>query len=141
MNDTLPCQVCGERPGTISVVSATPGGGRERGLVCQTCARELMPGRRPAQPQPQQEQPQSSALDEYGRNLTDDALAGRIDPVIGRDAEIEQAIEILARRRKNNAVLIGEAGVGKTAIAEGLALRIADDEVPETLRGCKLVAL
>ena len=82
-----------------------------------------------------------SALAEFGRDLTDEAAAGRIDPVIGRAEEIEQTVEILARRRKNNAVLIGEAGVGKTAIVEGLALRIADDDVPETLRGCRIVAL
>ncbi|HWT91654.1 MAG TPA: ATP-dependent Clp protease ATP-binding subunit, partial [Solirubrobacteraceae bacterium] len=81
------------------------------------------------------------ALDEFGRDLTDDARAGRIDPVIGRDAEIEQTVEILARRRKNNAVLIGEAGVGKTAIVEGLALRVTQDDVPDTLRGARIVAL
>ena len=81
------------------------------------------------------------ALDEFGRDVTAEARAGRIDPVIGRDDEIEQTVEILARRRKNNAVLIGEAGVGKTAIAEGLALRIAEGDVPETLRDTRLVAL
>jgi ATP-dependent Clp protease ATP-binding subunit ClpC len=96
------------------------------------------------QPQAQgEEQPSSKtpALDEFGRDLTDDARAGRIDPVIGRDAEIEQTVEILARRRKNNAVLIGEAGVGKTAIVEGLALRVASDDVPDTLRNARIVAL
>jgi ATP-dependent Clp protease ATP-binding subunit ClpC len=81
------------------------------------------------------------ALDSFGRDLTADALAGRIDPVIGREAEIEQVVEALTRRRKNNAALIGEAGVGKTAIAEGLALRIADGTVPEPLRGVRVVAL
>src|SRR6476646_10551541 len=81
------------------------------------------------------------ALDEFGRDLTGEAREGRIDPVIGRDDEIEQTVEILARRRKNNAVLIGEAGVGKTAIAEGLAVRIAEGDVPETLRDARLVAL
>jgi len=80
-------------------------------------------------------------LDQFGRDLTEDARNGRIDPVIGRDDEIEQTIEVLARRRKNNAVLIGEAGVGKTAIAEGLALRIARHEVPETLRDVRIVAV
>ncbi|MDW5593204.1 ATP-dependent Clp protease ATP-binding subunit [Conexibacter stalactiti] len=80
-------------------------------------------------------------LDQFGRDLTEDARNGRIDPVIGRDDEIEQTIEVLARRRKNNAVLIGEAGVGKTAIAEGLALRIAQQQVPETLHDVRLVAV
>ncbi len=81
------------------------------------------------------------ALDEFGRDLTREAGDGRIDPVIGRDDEIAQTVEILARRRKNNAVLIGEAGVGKTAIVEGLALRITQDDVPEALRGTRIVAL
>jgi ATP-dependent Clp protease ATP-binding subunit ClpC len=81
------------------------------------------------------------ALDRFGRDLTAEARADRIDPVIGREAEIEQVVEALSRRRKNNAALIGEAGVGKTAIAEGLALRIAHGDVPEPLRGVRVVAL
>jgi ATP-dependent Clp protease ATP-binding subunit ClpC len=81
------------------------------------------------------------ALDEFGRDLTRDAGDGRIDPVIGREDEIAQTVEILARRRKNNAVLIGEAGVGKTAIAEGLALHIHNGNVPEALQGVRVVAL
>jgi ATP-dependent Clp protease ATP-binding subunit ClpC len=81
------------------------------------------------------------ALDEFGRDLTRDAGEGRIDPVIGREDEIAETIEILARRRKNNAVLIGEAGVGKTAIAEGLALHIHNNDVPEALQGVRVVAL
>jgi len=84
---------------------------------------------------------QTPALDRFGRDLTAEARAGRIDPVIGREKEIEQVVEALSRRRKNNAALIGEAGVGKTAIAEGLALRIARGEVPEPLRGVRVVAL
>jgi ATP-dependent Clp protease ATP-binding subunit ClpC len=80
-------------------------------------------------------------LDKYGRDLTAAARAGAIDPVVGRVDEIEQCVEILARRTKNNPVLIGEAGVGKTAIVEGLAQRIADGEVPRTLRGKRLVQL
>src|SRR4051794_28465256 len=83
----------------------------------------------------------SGGLDEFGRDLTADAAAGRIDPVIGRAREIEQTVEILARRRKNNAVLIGEAGVGKTAIAEGLALRIHEHDVPEILQDARIIAL
>ena len=70
-------------------------------------------------------------LDEFGRDLTAAAREGRIDPVIGRDNEIEQTIEVLSRRTKNNPVLIGEAGVGKTAIVEGIAQRIADRRCAE----------
>lgn len=76
-----------------------------------------------------------SILDEVGRNISEDANAGKIDPVIGRDDEIRQVIEILSRRNKNNPVLIGEAGVGKTAIAEGLALKIAQGQVPAKMLG------
>jgi ATP-dependent Clp protease ATP-binding subunit ClpC len=81
------------------------------------------------------------ALDKFGRDLTAEAREGGVDPVIGREAEIEQVVEALSRRRKNNAALIGEAGVGKTAIAEGLALRIARNDVPELLRGVRVVSL
>ncbi|MCM6778126.1 ATP-dependent Clp protease ATP-binding subunit [Nocardia sp. CDC159] len=80
-------------------------------------------------------------LDEYGRDLTADARAGKVDPVVGRAEEIEQTIEILSRRRKNNPVLIGDPGVGKTAIVEGLAQRIVNDDVPSTLAGRRVVAL
>ncbi|MFF4488883.1 ATP-dependent Clp protease ATP-binding subunit [Streptomyces sp. NPDC001544] len=80
-------------------------------------------------------------LDKYSRDLTDLARQGGIDPVIGREDEIEQTIEVLSRRGKNNPVLIGDAGVGKTAIVEGLAQRIADGEVPDVLSGRRLVAL
>ena len=82
-----------------------------------------------------------SALETFGRDVVEDARAGRIDPVVGRELEVEQTVEILARRRKNNAVLIGEPGVGKTAIVEGLARRIAAGDVPATLRDSRLVAL
>ena len=80
-------------------------------------------------------------LDEFGKNLTDAARDGQIDPVIGREKEIERVIQILSRRTKNNPCLIGEPGVGKTAIAEGLALKIIKGEVPELLTGKKIVAL
>ncbi|MFF7653941.1 ATP-dependent Clp protease ATP-binding subunit [Streptomyces sp. NPDC007983] len=80
-------------------------------------------------------------LDRYGRDLTDLAREGRVDPVIGRDEEIEQSIEVLARRGKNNPVLIGEAGVGKTAVVEGLAQRIADADVPDILLGRRVIQL
>ncbi|MGV9452926.1 ATP-dependent Clp protease ATP-binding subunit [Streptomyces sp. NPDC003635] len=80
-------------------------------------------------------------LDKYGRDLTDLARQGRIDPVIGREEEIEQTIEVLSRRGKNNPVLIGDAGVGKTAVVEGLAQRIADGDVPDVLSGRRVVTL
>jgi ATP-dependent Clp protease ATP-binding subunit ClpC len=80
-------------------------------------------------------------LDDFGRDLTVLAAEGRIDPVIGRDDEIEQTVEVLSRRTKNNPVLIGEAGVGKTAIVEGIAQRVADDDVPQTLAGKRVVQL
>ncbi|MEQ1687666.1 MAG: Clp protease N-terminal domain-containing protein, partial [Sphingopyxis sp.] len=81
------------------------------------------------------------ALKKFARDLTQAAEAGKLDPVIGRDEEIRRTVQILARRTKNNPVLIGEPGVGKTAIAEGLALRIANGDVPDTLKGRRLMAL
>ncbi len=83
----------------------------------------------------------SQLLDEFGRNLTSQARDGKLDPVIGRQQEIERVMQILSRRTKNNPVLIGEPGVGKTAVAEGLAEAIARDEVPETLRNKQLYTL
>src|SRR6266566_2549123 len=81
------------------------------------------------------------ALEKYGRDLTALARQGKIDPVIGRDDEIRRVMQVLSRRTKNNPVLIGEPGVGKTAIAEGLARRIVSGDVPETLKQKRLVAM
>jgi len=99
--------------------------------LCQVCFDELQ----------QQAQNVTSMLNKYGRDLTKLAREGRLDPVIGRKNEIERVIHILSRRTKNNPVLIGDPGVGKTAIAEGLAQKIADGQVPETLQGKRVVSL
>ena len=84
---------------------------------------------------------QFQALEKYGQDLTKRARDGKIDPVIGRDDEIRRVIQVLSRRTKNNPVLIGEPGVGKTAIVEGLARRIADGDVPEGLKNKRLISL
>jgi ATP-dependent Clp protease ATP-binding subunit ClpC len=155
------CDLCGERPAAVDVMFVA-GGERRQGGLCEQCARDAMtqqqlnggplgaapvsgafPGASPTvrQRANTRQRSQTPALDRFGRDLTAEARDGRIDPVIGRELEIEQVVEALSRRRKNNAALIGEAGVGKTAIAEGLALRIAQRDVPQPLRSVRVVAL
>ncbi|UJW29114.1 ATP-dependent Clp protease ATP-binding subunit [Saccharothrix sp. AJ9571] len=97
----------------------------------------------PAPPRPlaRTELPDTPTVDRFGHDLTEAARRGALDPVLGREHEIEQTIEVLSRRTKNNPVLIGEAGVGKTAIVEGLAQRIADGDVPDVLAGRRLIQL
>ena len=117
---------------------------RERVARVSSSSREVR-GPEPVAPQPPA--PEASleelptALESYGRDLTEEAEAGSLDPVIGRDSEIRNLIKVLSRRSKNNPVLIGEPGVGKTAIAELLAQRIVAGEVPESLQGLRLVSL
>jgi ATP-dependent Clp protease ATP-binding subunit ClpC len=115
---------------------------QERGLKLAQIREEL--GRvtqEKAQPQQQQRPRESSMLAEFSRDLTQAAMDGQLDPLVGRDGELERVIQILCRRTKNNPVLIGEPGVGKTAIVEGLAQRIADGEVPSFLAEKRVLGL
>src|SRR4249920_779605 len=99
------------------------------------------PGKSDGETETEQEQSPGGALENYTLNLNSLALAGKIDPLIGRERELERVVQTLCRRRKNNPLLVGEAGVGKTAIAEGLARRIIEGSVPEILARCQVYAL
>ena len=111
------------------------------GVIREAVLRVLMTVRNPRQAAEQTSETQSGALDLYGRDLTELARRGKLDPVIGRDDEIWRVVQVLLRRTKNNPVLIGEPGVGKTAIVEGLTQRIVAGDVPEPLKSKRLVAL
>ena len=135
------CEGCQQQPAAVRFIVAGPEGRRVLAL-CQACAQQLAQNNGPAPNATPNASPASaSALEQFGRDLTAEAAAGRIDPVIGRAQEIEQTVEILSRRRKNNAVLIGEPGVGKTAIVEGLAQRIVRGDVPEGLKEKRIFEL
>ncbi|MGV9378576.1 ATP-dependent Clp protease ATP-binding subunit [Nonomuraea sp. NPDC003707] len=129
----------------LLAIAARPDSGAARILQDQgVSANELqeamtaVPRRTDGEPRRQSDTP---TLDEYGRDMTEEARQGRLDPVVGREEEIEQAIEVLSRRTKNNPCLIGEPGVGKTAIVEGIAQRIVNNSVPDTLKDRRVVGL
>ncbi len=114
---------------------------KEAGLAADDLEKAIAALRKGRQADSASAEQSYEALERYTRDLTDEARNGKLDPVIGRDEEIRRSIQVLSRRTKNNPVLIGEPGVGKTAIAEGLALRIIDGDVPESLKGKKLLSL
>ncbi|HEX2153277.1 MAG TPA: ATP-dependent chaperone ClpB [Acidimicrobiia bacterium] len=129
----------------VLALAETPGAAgdafRSQGLTVDAVRAALVEVRGNQRVTSQDPESTFNALEQYGRDLTEQARRGKLDPVIGRDEEIRRVIQVLSRRTKNNPVLIGEPGVGKTAIVEGLAGRIADGDVPEGLRTKRIVAI
>ena len=133
----------GESEGVAARILTSPGCDREqlRKSVLRQMAGEPVRGAAPSPTDESSEGGSRSALAEYGTDLTRRAQQGELDPVVGREKEIERIVQILSRRTKNNPVLIGEPGVGKTAVAEGLAQRMIAGAIPETLIGKRLISL
>jgi ATP-dependent Clp protease ATP-binding subunit ClpC len=159
------CEKCRVKDASVRLDQQLPDGRREQHYFCQSCAQELLGelpganssgtpigsifgnaggqpgGNATATAERQAPQSKTPALDHFGRDLTDEAERGTLDPTAGREREVRRLITVLARRQKNNPVLIGEPGVGKTAIVEGIARRIVEGNVPSALLGKRIVAL